>query len=72
MNLAKSLGIEKNVSFRDFYEDQNDVYRLMQASSVFVLPSTREGFGIVVLEQSYSPSKWYSHLGCGANGHVAR
>ncbi len=48
--LTRELGIEKNVSFRDFFEDQNDLYRVMQASGVFVLPSTREGFGIVVLE----------------------
>jgi glycosyltransferase involved in cell wall biosynthesis len=48
--LAVKLGIQSNVSFRDFFEDHDDLYRVMKASKVFVLPSTREGFGIVVPE----------------------
>jgi len=48
--LAKELCIEKNVSFLGFLEDHNELYRIMLASRVFVLPSTREGFGIAVLE----------------------
>jgi glycosyltransferase involved in cell wall biosynthesis len=49
-NLSIELGIKDNVSFADFFHDQNDLYRAMKAAKVFVLPSTREGFGIVVLE----------------------
>jgi len=49
-SLVKELGIEKNVSFLGFLDDQNDMYSIMQASRIFVLPSTREGFGIAALE----------------------
>ena len=31
-------------------EKHEDVYSLMKSSKVFVLPSTREGFGISVIE----------------------
>jgi glycosyltransferase involved in cell wall biosynthesis len=48
--LTQSLGVEKNVSFLGFLDDQHDMYRIMQASRVFVLPSTREGFGIAAIE----------------------
>jgi glycosyltransferase involved in cell wall biosynthesis len=49
-SLASVLKIEKNVNFFGFFEDNNKVYGLMKSSKVFVLPSTREGFGIVALE----------------------
>ena len=48
--LAKELGIENRVTFKNFMEDYQELYATMQASKVFALPSTREGFGIVVLE----------------------
>jgi glycosyltransferase involved in cell wall biosynthesis len=48
--LADELGIKKNVSFFGFFKDHNELYRIMQASKVFVLPSTREGFGLSALE----------------------
>lgn len=48
--LAHSIGIDKNVSFRGFLADHGSLYALMRASKVFVLPSTREGFGIAALE----------------------
>ncbi|EEB73821.1 glycosyltransferase family 4 protein [Thermococcus sp. AM4] len=47
--MAKGLGLEKNVLFTGFLSYEN-VIALMKASKVFVLPSKREGFGIVVLE----------------------
>jgi glycosyltransferase involved in cell wall biosynthesis len=52
--LTDELGIRKNVSFVDFFTDHNDLYRTMHASKVFVLPSTREGFGISVIEANAS------------------
>ena len=47
--LAKSLNLEKNVIFKGFIK-QDEVYSLMKSSKVFVLPSEREGFGIVAIE----------------------
>ena len=48
--LSAELKIEKNVSFPGFLKDEGELYRIMQSSKIFVLPSTREGFGIVALE----------------------
>lgn len=48
--LARDLGVTRNVTFTGFIESDDDKLRLMKASNVFVLPSTREGFGIAVLE----------------------
>jgi glycosyltransferase involved in cell wall biosynthesis len=48
--LAAHLNIQKNVSFLGFIENHDDLYALMQSSHAFVLPSTREGFGIVAIE----------------------
>jgi glycosyltransferase involved in cell wall biosynthesis len=48
--LAISLGLENNVRFYGFVENNEEVYSLMHASRVFVLPSSREGFGMVVVE----------------------
>lgn len=48
--LTQKLDLEKNINFLGFLENHNDVYAMMKSSKVFVLPSTREGFGIVVIE----------------------
>ncbi len=48
--LTQKLNLEKNIKFLGFLENDGDVYALMKSSKVFVLPSTREGFGIVVTE----------------------
>lgn len=48
--IYKRLNIEPNVQFFGFVERTEDVYGLMKASKVFVFPSTREGFGMVVPE----------------------
>jgi len=48
--LTEKLGIQENVIFKGFVEDHNDLISYMKSSKVFVLPSEREGFGIVVLE----------------------
>ncbi|MFH0861142.1 MAG: glycosyltransferase family 4 protein [Candidatus Altiarchaeota archaeon] len=47
--LSKELGISDNVTFFGF-QDYDDLMSIMKSSKVFVLPSSREGFGIVVLE----------------------
>jgi len=48
--LTQKLNLEKNIKFLGFLENHDDVYALIKSSKVFVLPSTREGFGIVVIE----------------------
>ncbi|MFN2504661.1 MAG: glycosyltransferase family 4 protein [Acidimicrobiales bacterium] len=48
--LARELGITGLVTFRDFFPDHDDLIAHIKASAVFVLPSQREGFGLVVLE----------------------
>ncbi len=53
MNLKKlvsDLKIGDNIIFKGFLEDYDDIIGHMKSSKVFVLPSTREGFGIVVIE----------------------
>jgi glycosyltransferase involved in cell wall biosynthesis len=49
-NLTKKLRLQNDIKFIRFLGNHGDVYSYMKASKVFVLPSTREGFGIVVLE----------------------
>jgi glycosyltransferase involved in cell wall biosynthesis len=48
--LVKQLGLQKNIVFYSFFKNHEDLYSLMKSSKVFVFPSTREGFGIVVIE----------------------
>ncbi len=50
INLTKDLKLQNNIKFLGFLKNHDDVYSYMKSSKVFVLPSTREGFGIVVLE----------------------
>jgi glycosyltransferase involved in cell wall biosynthesis len=48
-DLAVKLGIEENTIFTGFV-DQDGLTAYMKASKVFVLPSIREGFGLVIIE----------------------
>lgn len=48
--LAGELDLLRNVKFWGFVPTSEEVYSLMKASRVLVLPSTREGFGLVVIE----------------------
>ena len=48
-SLRIELGLERNVAFHDFFPDSK-IYGLMKSATVLALPSTREGFGLVVLE----------------------
>lgn len=48
--LVLDLGMRDNIELTGFLEDYDDVISYMKSSKVFVLPSTREGFGIVALE----------------------
>lgn len=48
--LTVKLGLNKNVEFLGFMKDYKDLISHMKSSQVLVLPSKREGFGMVVLE----------------------
>jgi glycosyltransferase involved in cell wall biosynthesis len=48
--LSVNLNLAQNLRFLGFLEDQNDLISYMKSSKIFVLPSKREGFGMVVLE----------------------
>jgi len=48
--LIKEFKLEQNISILPFFPHHDDLYALMKSSRIFVLPSTREGFGIIVLE----------------------
>lgn len=49
-NLSKNLKIQENIIFMGFTEDYDNLIGYMKSSKVFVLPSIREGFGMVVIE----------------------
>ena len=49
-DLAGSLGIADLTCFRSDVAETTELYGLLKSSKVFVFPSAREGFGIVVLE----------------------
>ena len=48
--LATQLGLDGQVEFLGRLETQSSVFALIKSATVFVLPSSREGFGIVVAE----------------------
>ena len=48
--LARGLGLERSVLFMGHVQNDEELYGLMKSSSVLVLPSAREGFGMVVIE----------------------
>lgn len=78
--LSTSLNLVKNILFLGFVKDINKIYALMKSSKVFVLPSTREGFGIVVIEANACgiPVVTINHkdnaakdlIGAGKNGYI--
>lgn len=47
---VKQLGLERNITITGRLERNTDVFSYMKSSKVFVSPSTREGFGITILE----------------------
>ena len=48
--LAVQTGVSDHVTFSGFVNDHNDLIKLIGSSHLLCLPSTLEGFGIVVLE----------------------
>jgi L-malate glycosyltransferase len=52
VKLVKRLHLTRNVTLFGRIEDHEEVLSLIKSSRVFVLPSRREGFGIVVIESN--------------------
>jgi glycosyltransferase involved in cell wall biosynthesis len=48
--LSEDLKVKENVDFLGFLESEEGLIAKMKSSKLFVLPSTREGFGISLLE----------------------
>lgn len=49
IELSKEIGVQDNVCFFGF-QDYDDLISILKSSRIFVMPSGREGFGIIVLE----------------------
>lgn len=49
-SLSKQLNLEANITFLPFIDDSTELYGIMKASKIFVFPSEREGFGLILLE----------------------
>jgi glycosyltransferase involved in cell wall biosynthesis len=49
-NLVNRFGLDKRVQFFGNLQSHSEIFGLMKSARVFVLPSTREGFGMVVAE----------------------
>jgi L-malate glycosyltransferase len=50
--LASETGLDGNVEFLGFLDRHDQLISLIKSSKVFVMPSSREGFGIAALEAS--------------------
>ena len=51
-DLVAALDLEQNVRLQGFLASQRELYGLIKASKMLVLPSVREGFGLIVAEAS--------------------
>ena len=49
-SIVRDPAIEDRILFKPFLDSHDEVISLMKSSHVFVIPSTREGFGIAALE----------------------
>jgi glycosyltransferase involved in cell wall biosynthesis len=49
-HLARQIGISEHIKFFGFVSDHNELLNMIGSSHVFCLPSSLEGFGIVILE----------------------
>jgi len=49
-NLVHSLGIDSHITFKGFVKEHINVLETIKSAQVFCLPSTLEGFGIVIIE----------------------
>jgi glycosyltransferase involved in cell wall biosynthesis len=50
IELAGKIGVNKNIKFLGSLENHENIFALVKPSKVLVLPTTREGFRIVIIE----------------------
>ena len=50
LDLIRTLRLDNRITVSDFLPGPDDLIAQMKASKIFVIPSTREGFGIAALE----------------------
>lgn len=50
VKMVADLGIMDNIQFKPFLDKHEELIGYIKSSKVFILPSSREGFGIVVIE----------------------
>lgn len=48
--IVKKYGLDKNIFFKGFITEEDKLYRYLGSGKVFLIPSKREGFGIVAIE----------------------
>lgn len=48
--LVETLNLQANIKFLKFLKTHEELYAVMKSSCVFVSPSVREGFGLVIIE----------------------
>lgn len=78
--LAKELNVNEQIYWHGFIEKSEDVYSYIKASRFFVLPSQREGFGIVAVEANacgkpvltgnFPANAAKDFISPGKNGHI--
>lgn len=54
LSLTRRLGLSAVLTFHPFHDDVSVTHSLMKSAKVYALPSTREGFGLAVLEANAS------------------
>ena len=54
LKLTKDLGVQSQITFYGFLNKNADVWGLMKKCSIFISPSTREGFGFSVMESHFA------------------
>lgn len=50
IQLASSLKLERNVEFHNFLKKHEEVFSYLKSAKVLVIPSSREGFGMIAVE----------------------
>lgn len=49
-NMIEEKNLQKNILLRKFFPRQKEILSIMKKSGLFVFPSVREGFGLIVIE----------------------